>query len=168
MDIRSWADSGRFLLSLECPDRCGYLDPNDDVINVAVSVFFHAWSPCTDPPSKGWELDWIRLMATTYSKLRQFLLHIFTNDTCLNACKHVGLINPFNFVHPCAIDWNDRPFLLLSAHKALCDIGSSFIKQRNTLQKESVRHCVPWPWGLSVMPAHDMWYKLHNPQFSEA
>lgn len=155
VDVRSWTDSWRLLLSLESADWCGNFDTNNDIVDVAVSVLFHAWSSGTDPASQGWELNWIWFMTTAYSELWKFLFHIFANDSSLNAGHHVVFINPFNFIHSCAVDWDNGPFFALLTHETFGYVCSSALEIKFTLQKESRRRYVTWLWRLSIQLVRD-------------
>jgi len=125
MNIRTWTNSWWFLMSLEGTNWCSNFYSYNYVINIAISIFFHSWSSCTDPTSKGWELNWIWFMTTTNSKLWEFFFHIFSDNSSFDASHHIVFINPFNFIHSCTVYRNNCSFLTLLAHQAFSNICSS-------------------------------------------
>ena len=165
MDIRAWTDSWRFLLSLEGTDRGGNFNADNDIVNVTVSVLFHTWGSGTDPSSERGELNWVGLVAANNSELGEFFLHVLADNTGFDTGHHVIFIDPLDFIHSGTVDWNNGSFFTFLAHETFSDVCSSELRIKITLQKESIRRCVPWPLRLKIRPVRDRWCKWRNRRF---
>ena len=85
---------GTFLIAVEGADGCGYLDANDDVVDVAVLVLFHAGGASADPSAEGGELYGVGFVAAHDAELGEFFFEVFADDAGLYAGHHVGLVDP--------------------------------------------------------------------------
>ena len=125
MDIRSRTNSRSELAFLKCTNRGCYLDSDNNIINISISIFFHAWSTGTNPTSQRAELNWIWLMSTHHSVFWQLFFHIFSDNSCFYASHHIIFIDPSNFIHASTINRNDSTGLFCLTHKWFGDICST-------------------------------------------
>ena len=99
VDIGARRHSRHILVTVECANGRGNLNSDDDIVNVTVLVLLHSRSTGADPSTQSGELHRIGFVTAHNSEFRELLFEIFTDDTCLNACHHVRLVNPFDSVH---------------------------------------------------------------------
>ncbi len=165
VDVRAWTDSWRFLLSLEGTDWGSDFNADNDIVNIAVSVLFHAWGSGTDPTSKRGELNWVWFVAANNSKLGEFFLHVLANDTGFDTGHHVIFINPLDFINSGTVDWNNGSLFAFLTHETFSDVCSSELKIQITLQKELIRRCVLWPLRLIIRLVRGRWCKWRNRRF---
>lgn len=125
MNIWSWTDSRTILFFLDGSDRGSNFDADNNVVNIAISVLFHAWGSGAYPSSQRTELDWVWFMSAHHSKFGKLFFHIFSDYTSFNTGHHVILVNPLYFVHSRSVDWNNCSFLLRVKHKRFSYVCSS-------------------------------------------
>lgn len=62
-------------------------------------------------------------MSDHHAIFREFLLHILADDTGLDACDHVVLVHPLDFVHPGDVNRNYAPLLVWLAHQRFSNVS---------------------------------------------